>query len=115
MAQREFQWPPIPVQLLLAIAKRAAEGEQIEYVPACWFRLPPTPRNRSRWSRWSRRLARAGLIRRLTELNRDRVRRVAVTPAGLEWIEANCGPGALLDLNLEWNGNVSLAGRKTNG
>ncbi len=115
MAQSEFDWSPIAVQLLLAIAERTRDCKPISYAPASWLQLPPSPKNRSRWSRWTRRLANAGLVQRLTEPNRDRVRRVAITPAGLEWIERMCGPGALWELSCEWELNNTERKAKQNG
>lgn len=103
MASSANVWPPVAIRLLLAIAERTHEGNATRYEPSAWFRQPPTSRNRSRWSRWTRRLASAGLIRRLTELNRDRVRQVAVTTGGLAWIEEYCGRGAIADFGLNWS------------
>ena len=103
MAGSERDWPAPAVRLFLAIAERTPDGSPELYAPACWLRQRATPRNRSRWSRWTRRLANAGLIRRFTEPNRDRVRQVAVTPAGRAWINEHCGPGAVNDLNLGWD------------
>jgi DNA-binding MarR family transcriptional regulator len=53
-------------------------------------------------------LASAGLIRRLTEPNRDRVRQVVVTPAGRAWIDEHCGNGAIADLGLHWSDSSDL-------
>ncbi|MFV0443620.1 MAG: hypothetical protein ACK5Q5_08615 [Planctomycetaceae bacterium] len=91
------------MKLLLAITRRTADCRPTHYEPAAWFRQRPTSRNRSRWSRWTRRLASAGLVRRLTEPNRDRVRDVAITKRGLDWIHEHCGSGAIDDLNLTWD------------
>jgi hypothetical protein len=87
----------------LAIAERTFDAGPTRYEPAAWLRQRPTPRNRSRWSRWTRRLAGAGLIRRLTEPNRDRVRQVVITATGTDWINEHCGNGAILDLGLHWD------------
>ena len=103
MATSANEWPPVALKLLLAIARRTADGRPARYEPAAWFRKRPTSRNRSRWSRWTRRLASAGLVRRLTEPNRDRVRQVVVTKRGLAWIHEHCGCGAIDDLNLNWD------------
>ncbi len=103
MATSANDWPPVALKLLLAIAKRTSDGRPARYEPAAWFRQRPTSRNRSRWSRWTRRLASAGLVRRLTEPNRDRVRQVSITKRGLAWIHEHCGSGAIDDLNLTWN------------
>ena len=45
-----------------------------------------------------RRLAKAGLIERLTEPARDRVTAVRVTDAGWNWVVEHCWPGALADI-----------------
>lgn len=103
MATSANEWPPVALKLLLAIARRTPDGRPTRYEPAAWFRQRPISRNRSRWSRWTRRLANAGLIRRLTEANRDRVRQVAITKRGLDWIHEHCGSGAIDDLNLTWD------------
>jgi len=97
------EWPPVAIRLLLAIAERTRDDRPTHYEPSVWLRQLPTSRNRSRWSRWTRRLASAGLVRRLTEPNRDRVRQVAVTKCGLAWIHEHCGTGAIDDLNLIWD------------
>ena len=102
MATSANEWPPVALNLLLAIARRTPDGRPTRYEPAAWLRQRPTSRNRSRWSRWTRRLANAGLARRLTEPNRDRVRQVAITKLGLAWIHEHCGSGAIDDLNLTW-------------
>lgn len=102
MATSAIEWPPVALRLLLAIARRTPDGRPTRYEPTAWFRQRPTSRNRSRWSRWTRRLASAGLVRRLTEPNRDRVRQVAITKRGLDWIHEHCGSGAIYDLNLNW-------------
>jgi len=96
------EWPPVALKLLLAIARWNSDNRPTRYEPAAWFRQRPTSRNRSRWSRWTRRLASAGLVRRVTEPNRDRVRQVAITKRGLAWIHEHCGSGAIDDLNLNW-------------
>ena len=103
MATSANEWPPVALRLLLTIARRTPEGRPTRYEPVAWFRQRPTSRNRSRWSRWTRRLASAGLVRRLTESNRDRVRQVAITKRGLVWIHEHCGSGAIDDLNLTWD------------
>ncbi|MFV0442163.1 MAG: hypothetical protein ACK5Q5_01185 [Planctomycetaceae bacterium] len=95
-------------KLLLAIAERTHAERPTRYEPAAWLRQRPTSRNRSRWSRWTRRLAGAGLIRRLTEPNRDRVRQVVITAAGMDWISEQCGSGAMCDLGLHWGEPTDL-------
>ncbi|WP_437226046.1 hypothetical protein SH661x_004378 [Planctomicrobium sp. SH661] len=112
MATSEHEWPTVALKLLLAIAIRTPDGRPTRYEPAAWFRQRPTSRNRSRWSRWTRRLASAGLVRRLTEPNRDRVRQVALTKSGLAWIDEHCGTGAIDDLNLNW-ANAPLLDRQS--
>ena len=102
MATSVNEWPPVALKLLLAIARRTPDGRPARYEPAAWFRQLPTSRNRSRWSRWTRRLASAGFVRRLTEPNRDRVRQVAITKRGIAWIHEHCGSGAIDDLGLDW-------------
>lgn len=95
-------WPSVALKLLLAIARRTADGRPVRYEPAAWLQQRPTSKNRSRWSRWTRRLANAGLVHRLTEPNRDRVRQVVLTTAGMDWIHEHCGAGAIDDLDLYW-------------
>jgi hypothetical protein len=53
-------------------------------------------------------LAGAGLIRRLTEPKRDRVRQVAITAAGMDWISEHCGSGATGDMGLHWGNATDL-------
>ena len=110
----ERTWPPLAIQLLLAIAQRSTVDSVTWYEPAVWFNRSPTACHRMRWSRWTRRLADAGLIRRLTEPNRDRVREVTVTPSGLEWIAEHCGGGALSNLNLVWSDSLNDFALTTN-
>ncbi len=112
MATSANEWPPVALKLLLAIAGRTGDGRPTRYEPAAWFRQRPTSRNRSRWSRWTRRLASAGLVRRLTEPNRDRVRQIAITKRGLAWIHEHCGSGAIDDLDLNW-ANAPLLDRRS--
>lgn len=109
MATSANVWPPVAVQLLLAIAERTRDQRPTRYSPAAWLGQLPTSRNRSRWSRWTRRLAAAGLIRRLTEPNRDRVRQVVISNAGLTWIAEHCGDGAITNLDLQWD-SLTLPG-----
>ena len=101
-------WPPVALKLLLAIAERTQAERPTRYEPAAWLRQRPTSRNRSRWSRWTRRIASAGLIRRLTEPNRDRVRQVVITAAGMDWISEHCGSGAIGDMGLHWENPIDL-------
>ena len=101
MAPNFPPWPTLPVRLLTSIARISGEPDQsIPYEPARWFDERPTDRNRSRWSRWTRRLAKAGLLSRTTEPKRDRTQSVAVTREGWQWIVEHCGEGAVTDLNL---------------
>ncbi|MCA9185218.1 MAG: hypothetical protein KDA99_06345 [Planctomycetales bacterium] len=99
---RKTPWPIVALQLLLVIARRTADGRPTRYEPVIWFQQIPTSRNRNRWSRWTRQLANAGLVRRLIEPNRDRVRQVAITKDGLTWIHEHCGSGVIDDLDLNW-------------
>lgn len=101
-------WPPVALKLLLAIAERTQAKRPTRYEPAAWLRQRPTSRNRTRWSRWTRRLAGAGLIRRLTEPNRDRVRQVVITAAGMDWVSEHCGSGAIDDMGLHWDNPIDL-------
>ena len=103
MAVRESRWPPLAIRLLVAIAARSPDQTPIRYEPVVWFRQRASARNRSRWSRWTKRLASAGLVRRVSEPSRDRVRHVGVTPSGRDWIDEHCGPGASSDLDCEWD------------
>jgi hypothetical protein len=98
----------VALRLLLAIARRTPDGRPTRYEPAAWLRQRPTSRNRTRWSRWTRRLTGAGLIRRLTEPNRDRVRQVVLTAAGMVWISEHCGSGAIGDMGLHWGDPTDL-------
>lgn len=108
MAPSANVWPSVALKLLLAIAERTQAGRPTRYEPVAWLGERPTSRNRSRWSRWTRRLASAGLIRRLTEPNRDRVRQVVITSAGRRWIDEHCGDGAIADLGLHWGDSTGL-------
>ena len=103
MAVRETLWPPMAIRLLVTIAARSPDQTPICYEPASWFRQRASVRNRSRWSRWTRRLASAVLVRRVSEPSRDRVRHVGVTPSGRAWIDEHCGPGALSQLDCHWD------------
>ena len=103
MAASESGWPVIAVRLLIAIAARSPDQSLIRYEPAVWFRQRASTRNRSRWSRWTKRLADSGLIRRVSEPSRDRVRQVGVTPSGRAWIDLYCGPGAMSHLDCAWD------------
>ena len=103
MAVRESRWPPIAIRLLVAIATRSPDQSPTRYEPAVWFRQRASTRNRSRWSRWTKRLADSGLIRRVSEQSRDRVRHVCVTPSGRAWIDLYCGPGTMSHLDCEWD------------
>lgn len=90
---------PVAFRMLTAIAGLARQPDVfIPYVPSNWFRQQPTPRRRARWSRTLRSLAGAGMLQRQTDDSRDRVRRVAVTPSGWNWILENSGAGAFLSL-----------------
>lgn len=96
--------PPVAMQLLIAIARNAGQsGRFIPYRPTSWLAQKPTCRNRSRWSRWTRRMTVRGLLWRSVETGRDRVCSVAVTPDGWNWLVEQCGEGALVDLpELDW-------------
>lgn len=91
------------IRLLIAVAVRSTPGTPIRYEPAVWFRQKATSRNRSRWSRWTRRLASAGRVKRITEARRNRVRQVAVTESGLAWINEHLGGGAISNLDCSWD------------
>ena len=96
------RWPVVAVEMLLAIAARSAgTTAAVRYSPAEWFRKSPTDRRRSAWSRWLKRLAAAGLVERLTETRRDRVRSVRLTAEGWLWIEVNRGGCDVEELGLE--------------
>lgn len=89
-------WPTVAVRLLLAVGERSEDSNgPVQYSPAEWMRERPTAKQRKRWSRWTRRLAAAGLIRRITEHTRDRVRQVRLTAQGRRWIREHCGVGAV--------------------
>ncbi len=91
------------MKLLLAIAQWTLVDQATRYEPADWFRQRASVRNRSRWSRWTKRLASAGLVRRVSEPSRDRVHHVGVTTSGRDWIDEHCGPGALSQLDCHWD------------
>ena len=95
-------WPQIAVALLLEIGRRSDIERAIEYAPGVWLDRKPTAKFRQRWSRWTRRLAHAGLIERLTETRRDRVTHVRLTKDGRIWILRNCGAGALEEIPCEF-------------
>lgn len=103
MAASKNPWAAMAIRLLIAVAVRSSLGAPIRYEPAVWFRQKATSRNRSRWSRWTRRLAYAGLVQRITEPRRNRVREVAVTESGLAWIEKHLGNGAISHLDCSWD------------
>ena len=95
--RNQLTWPTI--RLLQAICRRAkSPGTTIRYAPADWLNERPTPKRRQRWSRWTRRMAAAGLIERTTEPARDRVTHVRVTDASWRWAESL---GLLDGINLE--------------
>ncbi len=101
---------PVAFRMLTVVAGLASQPDVfIPYVPSNWFREKPTPRRRARWSRTLRSLAGAGMLQRQTDDRRDRVRRVAVTPSGWNWILENSGAGAFLSLEdlLEMPGQVA--------
>ena len=82
------QWPKLANRLLLAIAARSKHpGMRIRYAPAAWLKQRGTPQRRQRWSRWTKRLANAGMIYRLIEPTRDRVTEVALTPEGRAYLD----------------------------
>ena len=55
----------------------------VPFAPALWIGRPLPASRRMAFSRATRRLAASGLIRRLTEPHRDRVRQVVPTASGL--------------------------------
>jgi hypothetical protein len=55
----------------------------VPYRPAVWVGRPLPSAARMAWSRAARRLARDGMLRRITHAGRDRVRYVRPTAAGL--------------------------------
>ena len=86
-------------RMLITVARVAGQpGTFITYRPAMWFDENPTVCRRTRWSRATRRLERRGLVIRQVDRSRDRVRKVAVTETGWQWVIENCGPGAVLPL-----------------
>lgn len=103
MAASENPWPAMAIRLLIVVAVRSTPGSPIRYEPAVWFLQRATSRNRSRWSRWTRRLANAGLVQRITETRRNRVRLVAITESGLKWIDEHLGGGAISNLDCSWD------------
>lgn len=103
VAASENSWPAMAIRLLIAVAGRSTPGSPIRYEPAAWFRVTATSRNRSRWSRWTRRLANAGLVQRITETRRNRVRQVSVTESGFAWIDEHLGGGAISHLDCSWD------------
>ncbi len=76
-------------RMLVTVGAENGSGPReagIRYEPSNWFREKPTPRRRKRWSRWTKRLERAGLLERTIERSRDRVTHVRLTRrAGLGW------------------------------
>ncbi len=75
----------------------------MRYAPAAWFPERATSARRQRWSRWTRRLARAGLLDRITEPSRDRVKHVRLTPDGLAWLDEHVGGSTSdLDIDMSW-------------
>jgi len=86
-------------RMLIAVARVAGQPESfVTYRPAIWFEESPTVCRRTRWSRTLRRLERCGLVIRQVDRSRNRVRKVAVTEMGWQWVIENCGPGAVLPL-----------------
>lgn len=86
-------------RMLIAVARMAGQpGSFVTYRPAIWFDETPTVCRRARWSRTMRRLEKRDLVTRQVDRSRDRVRKVAVTETGWQWVIENCGPGALLTL-----------------
>jgi hypothetical protein len=57
--------------------------EGVPFAPAVWVGQPLPPARRMAFSRAARRLADRGLVRRVTERLRDRVRYLVLTPDGL--------------------------------
>ena len=86
-------------RMLIAVARMAGHPDSfVTYRPAIWFDETPTVCRRTRWSRTMRRLERWGLVIRQVDHSRNRVRKVAVTEIGWQWVIENCGPGAVLPL-----------------
>ena len=117
---REFPVTVLPpnlskpaMQYFIALASAAGQPERfIPYRPAHWLAQKPTCRNRMRWSRWTRRLAARGFLRRAIEASRDRVRSVAVTAEGWNRLVDQCGEGAIVDLvELDWTSICKLGAR----
>ncbi len=85
--------------MLIAVARVAGQpGVFITYRPAIWLDETPTVCRRSRWSRTMRRLERCDFVIRQVDRSRNRVRKVAVTGTGWQWVIDNCGLGAVLPL-----------------
>lgn len=64
----------------------------VRYEPAVWLHQKSTASRRQRWSRWTKRLERAGLLERFVERSRDRVTHVRLTKAGRAWLNEHVPP-----------------------
>lgn len=69
----------------------------VPYQPDAWFDGPLPWALRKRYSRAARRLEQAGLVSRITEPRRDRVRCLRPTPAGLRLALQLAGPAVARD------------------
>lgn len=96
---------------------RAMRAVGVPYQPDVWF-PGLTPARRKAYSRAARRLEGAGLVRRMTEPNRDRLTHLQLTPAGLRRALDLIGPGsdrtAVLEglLRMAWTWELIDAIRK---
>jgi hypothetical protein len=68
--------------------------EGVPFTPALWVGQSLPPARRMAFSRAARRLADRGLVRRVTEARRDRVRYLVLTPDGLSRAVALAGDKA---------------------
>jgi hypothetical protein len=68
--------------------------ESVPFAPALWVGQPLLPARRMAFSCAARRLADRGLVRRVTERLRDRVRYLVLTPDGLSRAVALAGDQA---------------------
>lgn len=90
---------PLAVRILIAVAREVGQpGCWVTYCPAFWFSETPSVRRRKRWSRMVRFLGDKGFLARQVDPKRDRVRQIAITQLGWQWVVDNCGPGAFLPL-----------------
>ena len=95
-------WPSVAIRLLMSI-RDVSQTSSVRYRPAVWLQEKPTPSRRQRWSRWTRRLATAGLLERICEPSRDRVTHVRITPDGIAWLDEHVGGSTSeLDIDMSW-------------